>query len=187
MACKYLFIEVGELKEYVDISPNLLPRITDSIIQLSQETFYKQNVLCPDYYDELTSEVEAGTVTASNQLVINKIKPALAQRVFIRILQKGGNISTASGFRVHNEDNSNASERTQLADLIEQARRDADYYDGDLLLFLEQNKTDYPTWEASDCNECRNNNTGQFNITGAGKKRVRYAKHPTRYREQDNY
>lgn len=186
MACKYLFIEVGELKEYVDISPNLLPRITDSIIQLAQETYYKQNVLCPDFYNELTSEVETGNVSAANQLVINKIKPALAQRVFMRILQKGGNISTASGFRVHNEENSNASERSQLADLIEQARRDAEYYDGDLLLFLEQNKANYPTWESSDCNDC-NKTTSQFNITGAGKKKLRYAKHPTRYREQDSY
>lgn len=167
MACRTLFISQQDFKDRVDLSDNVLSKYIVPNIALVQDRYIKK-VLCKTFYDELISEIDAGTLTVVNDtLVDDYIKPAMVYRSYARYLATSNVFSTPSGFRKLREDNSDVAEVADMQALMNQANSDAAYYERELIDYLENNEDDYPTFR-DNC-KCSTKSNSGFKITGIGK------------------
>ncbi len=167
MACRTLFISQEDFSERVDLSSNILSKYVVPNIAAVQDRYIKK-ILCKEFYDELISQLDASTVTASNQTLIDDyIKPAMVFRSYARYLATANIFSTPSGFRKYREDNSDAAESSEMTAFLNQANSDANFYEKELYEYLQNNLDNYPTYR----DECNCNNTTSitnFKISAIG-------------------
>lgn len=76
-----LFIEAARLKEFSVISENLDNKLLEPTI-IAVQDLYLRDVLGKDLYEELITQINANTVTALNQTLLNDyIEPYLINKV----------------------------------------------------------------------------------------------------------
>lgn len=168
MACRVLLINQQDFLEYADLSPNENSKYIIPYIGLMQEKYIRK-ILCNNLYNDLLSQVEIDAISAEYQALIDTIKPALIYRSYSRYLLHANQKSTASGFRVHKEDNSDPITDIRLGELIAAANSDAVYYENQLIYFLEvSNKDNYPLRDDCGCSSMKDSTTS-FKISGIGK------------------
>lgn len=167
MACRTLFISQQDFKDRVDLSDNILSKYIVPSIALVQDRYIKK-ILCKLFYDELIAQIDASTLTAANDtLVDDYIKPAMVYRSYARYLANSNVFSTPSGFRKYKEENSDTAEVADMQALMNQANSDAAYYERELIDYLENNEDDYPTFR-DNC-KCGPKISSGFKITSIGK------------------
>ena len=180
MACRTLFISQQDFKERVDLSDNVLSKYIVPNIASVQDRYIKK-ILCKVFYDELITQIDAGTLTTANETLIDDhIKPAMVFRSYARYLATANIFSTPAGFRKFREDNSDAAEAADMTAFLNQANSDASFYEKELSNFLQNNLSDYPTFR-DECGCSHNKDSGGFKITSIG---VGYKKDP--YKNPNN-
>lgn len=113
------------------------------------ETLVVQEMLGTALFDELKSEMAAGTLTTENALLVSKIRPVVAYHAMVDCLPNMSVAVGASGIRVLNQYD---SQRNRIAEdtqngIVVQYRGNATTYDGLLRKFLNDNYSDYPLFE----------------------------------------
>lgn len=167
MACRTLFISQEDFKDRVDLSDNVLSKYIIPNIAMVQDRYIRK-IICKDFYDELITQIDGGTLTADNQtLVDDYIKPAMVFRSYSRYLPTANTFSTPAGFRRFRDDNSESAEAADMQASINQANSDSNFYEKELYDFLENNLDDYPTYR-DNC-KCAKKVLSGFKITSIGK------------------
>tara|TARA_R110000822_G_scaffold72922_4_gene175289 strand:- start:3604 stop:4185 length:582 start_codon:yes stop_codon:yes gene_type:complete len=98
-------------------------------------------------YDELRTQIQAGTLTASNQtLLFEKINPALMWH----LLSKGAHIFTYKirnkGIVTQSSDNSQPATMNELDRMVKQFESFAQTYSDRLMKYLVENSTTFPLY-----------------------------------------
>lgn len=168
MACRTLFISQQDFKDKVNLSDNVLSKYIIPSIALVQDRYIRK-ILCDDFYDELITQVDAGTLTSANETLIDDyIKPAMVYRAYARYVSTANVYSTASGLRKFVEQDSEAATASDLASIIKQAESDAVFYERELYEYLEDNEDNYPTYR-DNCKCSKVKSITNFKISKIGK------------------
>lgn len=144
--------------QYIDIneSRRIFLRLKKRIKDI--ESTYVKRLICADQYDELVTQIQADSITAENQLLIDRIRPIVAKKALyltmpslrISISDQGITIYSSNDGVVNKE----AADRDQIKYLLESLKGGEFGYEHDqreLEEFIEANISDYPLIEASEC------------------------------------
>lgn len=145
-----LFLDSG--KRLVEFIPMTEPRrfylgMVPSINKI--ETLVIQEMIGPALFDELKTQMAAGTLTIENELLVSKIRPVVAYHSMVDCLPNMTVSVGASGIKVLNASD---VQRTRTVDdtqhgIVTQYRGNATTYEGLLRKFLNDNYSDYPLFE----------------------------------------
>lgn len=147
-----LFLDSGvRLAEFMPISEpmrfylGMIPSINKI------ETLVIQELIGSALFDELKTQMAAGTLTTENALLVSKIRPVVAYHSMVDCLPNMSVAVGASGIRVLNQ---YESQRNRTPDdtqngIVTQYRGNAVTYEGLLRKFLNDNFSDYPLWEVA--------------------------------------
>ena len=154
------------LKQEVDLSQNVPEQELDTPIRRAQEML--SMIIGESLYNEIDGQHP--NYSETNAPLIAHIKKFLAWQAYQFWLPKANFKTTASGLRVHREDNSDAATDTQMATLIRDAKMWTQTQKEKMVTYLDDNYASFPLYEAF-CGKTKRTGTG-FYITGVGK-------HPT--------
>lgn len=168
MACRTLFISQEDFRDRVDLSDNVLSKYIVPNIALVQDRYIKK-ILCKAFYDELITQIDAGTLTVVNEALRDDyIKPSMVYRSYARYLASSNVFSTPAGFRRFRDENSETAEVADMQALMNQANSDANYYEKELFDYLENNEDDFPTYR-DNCKCSKIKGVEGFKISSIGK------------------
>lgn len=131
-------------------------------------------VLCQEQYDALLDAVKNNNASTEETSLINKVRKSLAKWTIYEASKALPFLPDQEGFRlISNADAidqrafSADSIQTAIMGIQQSAENAARTNTADLIDFLYQNASDYPLWEASDCNKA-NSQTSLYPIFEAG-------------------
>lgn len=148
--CKALLISLQDLEINCDLDESVASNKVDIRTQVLQLN-YIEPILGEDLFDELLEQVEANTLTALNEALIEEIKPALSWLVYSDLVIYLNVSSTASGMVKSVGESFTLADKEELASISKTAFGHWQTYERRLLRFLEKNKTDYPLWDDKVC------------------------------------
>lgn len=151
MSCKALIISLQDLETYCNVSESVESHQVDVQTDLMQLK-YIEPILGTELFDELLDQIDTDAVTAANQLLIDKIVPALSWLVFSQMLPHGNIRSTAAGFIKNTDENYTLADKEELGSMAKLAYGNWQVYENKLIQFLSKNKANYPLWDDSVCN-----------------------------------
>ncbi len=159
-----IFRLTSELSLYININNSrraylrLIPHIKSAGLRFIIPT------ICQDQMYRLIEGIEDGDLTGDEKLLLEKIKPALANYALhigiphIRVVVDGSGISVTTITSQYPISGSIVSGKSAASDevihqLSERALSDAETARADLLQFLYGNSDTYPLWRDSACNQ----------------------------------
>lgn len=117
---------------------------------------YIKPILC-ELYDEVLSEFQAGTLTAENAALIPYIQQLLAEHAIIESQPDISIVNDGGGWKVIEDPDATAISiqvlQSMIQNLLTKAEANAAAFKVQLENFIYENLSDYPTYEASDCNQ----------------------------------
>ncbi len=145
-----LFIKESELKDIIPISKN--NTITSPLKQsiLDAQVFFIKPILCDALYNELSSQIIAGTVSADNLILLDYIKPCLSYYTLYQFLPFTWAKVREQGVVNQTGETASTITRNDLDYLREQAKSSAINYEYNLVKYLKNNSTLYPLYKC-DC------------------------------------
>jgi len=166
---KTLIINQEALTQYCAFTELLEPKAILPYIFTIQHQYLKY-LICPNFYSELIEQIETGTLSYENEILINGtsdfkylgLVPYLAWASYREYIIKGNVRSTQSGLNIYTSDTTERPSDKQLDLLVTDANNKVNFYRAEVVVFLEANKADYPLWDC-DCIDKKNNNN--TNIT----------------------
>ncbi len=176
---KECFIHTAkEFSRYFNINESRRTFLALKAAMRNVEHFYIRTTICTEFFDELKAEVLAGSISAENQKVLDKIKPAVANLSMAKALNElsfeiselGITLSAISDREDRNAKHPAPDSRLSL--LSRELQQYGNAYLGELIQFLADNIDDYPTYENSDCytptEEEEPDGTGSINQEDSG-------------------
>lgn len=150
MATSVYIVTIEDFKTRANISANLL---TDRFKQESgiEQEIFARKILCVEFYNELIDQIENDTLTPVNEALLPYLKDYLVFKIYSSYLVDGNLISTPSGFRTQVDTTSTVPTDKQMAEVQRKADGRANYYQDQLVNFLQCNSDDYPLWASSNC------------------------------------
>lgn len=118
-------------------------------ISIAQE-LHISNILGEDIMDELCSQIESNSLTATNSRLILRIAPALSFFAVYQALPFHWATIVNKGITIRESENSKGVDIKDLAQLRQWIKNDADTLKTQLVDFLNKNKADYPLWKPQD-------------------------------------
>lgn len=143
----------------VEIGNSRLRFLAMKAIMKRVEAFRIKSIICTDLFAELKTQIEAGTVTAANQFLLDLIRPAVANLTFAAAIPKLSVLITEKGISVFNNDRAQTinvlqpASDTMLSKLISDHTQDGEAYLKELKTFLDDNVNTYPKYKLSKCYE----------------------------------
>jgi hypothetical protein len=144
--------------KYVDIneSRRVYLRLRKRITDIEQQ--YVKRLICSDQYDALVTQLKAGTVTAENKKLIDKLEPIISKKALYLTLPSLAISVEAEGIVLYSSNDSVIQKQTATTEdkkALAYHLRDGEFgYLSDestLTNFLEGNIADYPLISASPC------------------------------------
>lgn len=134
-----------------------------------------EKTICYDFYNELITQFDSNTLTAENELFLERAKPYLCWLAYSRYAATSHIFDTDAGLSTYLGEDSEIADVSAVNSVVKMAEAEAMYYEVDMLNFLVDNIIDYPTYDASDCNECNDDKDSaySFSISGAGSSKSR--------------
>ena len=141
------FITASFLKENTPLNENVDDKLIKNAIKEAQDIFI-QDIIGSDLYNEIMSQIVAGTTTALNVTLLDKyIQPCLMHYTVcesaLPLTYKFINKSIST----RNADDANPISVSELNIIEERYRAKAVYYGTRLRNYLKQNATSYPLFE----------------------------------------
>lgn len=144
--------------QYIDIndSRRIFLRLKKRIKDI--ESNYIKRLICADQYDELVTQIQADSITAANQLLIDKMRPIIAKMALYFTIPSLRISITDQGIMIYSISDGIVSkqmaDKDQIKDLKESLKGDEFGFESDqreLEEFIAANISDYPLIEESDC------------------------------------
>lgn len=152
------------LRTEADISQNIHDVELDNPIKRSHEMM--EMIIGAALYAEFVGQYP-NSLSAANALLLPYVQKFLAWQAKQFWLPKANFKDTRSGYRIMQEDNSQAADSKDMAELIRDAKMWAQTQKEKLVQFLEDNAASYPLYP-SGCGTNKRTGTG-FHITSVGK------------------
>jgi len=138
-----------ELDEVWKPSENLQANKKSKAIEEAQELqLYK--ILGAEFYDEIIEQATANTVTADNQIIIDKSKKIIAYWAEFYALDAVYANAFNKGFNSPNSEYGGVAESEAMKDNKRTANQKADEYTVRLIKYLCDNRALYPLYDAKD-------------------------------------
>lgn len=154
------------------ILPQLPSSIPDELMDASiiecQEQFIL-SVLGEDLYQQILLEHSGETLTTPNEYIyLRFIVKILSYRVVIKLIYDIQYQFEAAGVRIKTSDQSVPAERTEMIDLIHRYESTADSVSQSMILYINENITDYSLFLTSTYCTARSDRTlySRLNIGG---------------------
>jgi hypothetical protein len=134
-------------------------------------------VLGKEMYNELKSEVLAGTLTTENQALLEKVQPMAANFGLFEAIPYLTLVQDGDGFRVVSRSDvmdsrrnlTNVTHQRAIESLRQAAEQNGNSYRADLQAFLYSNADDYPTFKNSSVYDSYDSTTTSYeSIDGKG-------------------
>jgi hypothetical protein len=144
--------------QYIDInnSRRIFLRLKKRIKDI--ESSYIKRLICADQYNELVTQIQADSISAENQLLIDKLRPIIAKMALYFTIPSLRIAITDQGIMIYSSNDGIISkqmaDKDQIKDLKESLIDNEFGYKSDeteLEEFIEANIDDYPLIAASDC------------------------------------
>ena len=148
--CQVLLIELEQIRRWVNINVSSNVALLNQVTEWVQETSFRP-LLCDELFCELLTQKEAGTLTPENEALIKKAEPYLSQLIYAEWASESRYVSSNTGLRTLSEENFNNSPGVDTSGIIMNARNKAAYYRSKILIYLNENKDDYPLWCSKNC------------------------------------
>jgi len=162
-----LLISKNDLIEQCSVSINVDDK--DANVAIKQAHNKLKAIFCRDFYNELLTQYEAGTLTADNTALMSYVIDYLVWEAYVSLTVVGSFSHTKSGFREHTDENSNPVDNNRIAMIKKNAEEQANLYRGEMMAFINENIDNYSTYKTSDCYTCQRTQPA-FKISGAGSK-----------------
>lgn len=135
--------------------------IKDEIINAAQLRFIMPK-LGDELWDELVTEGDAGSYSAVNTTLVNKLKPAMCFFVKYEIIPDSSVNQTSAGLQVLNTEFSTAATDSQRGQIREQALTHGNTLLKEVIRWLEksENVTNYPLYTLAQQNDVSPKSTG---------------------------
>jgi len=145
MNCKtYIAAYPADFCGLVNLTDDIDPIEINPLILSVQEDQLK-GFIGAKYYDYLVESIENSAETASDLLFIAEVKPFIIWYTYYSYLSLAQQQSTTSGMRTQLYEKAQITDKQTLDLLARKAKISANKYLNDLLRFIIDNKTDYPT------------------------------------------
>lgn len=161
MATDVYIIKIEDFNNRADITINIKTDKLNGYIGVIQEQFAIK-ILCQALYDQILIEISGDSLTTANTALLPFLKDYLIYKTYGRYLLNANAMSTPGGIRVQVEATSEAATDKYVAELMRQSDNDANFYQDQLINFLDCNSTDYPLWEDTIC-DCKRTRTVKGN------------------------
>jgi len=143
------FVSCDYIKEVTAIENAVDDALITPFITITQDTVL-QEILGTTYFDELQTQVAAGSLTAVNEALIrNYIQPVVAHFTFWNIIPHLQYHSSNKSIITRTSDTSTTAELNELQYFRNGIRDTAEYYKKRLVRELTVNLTKYPTYATS--------------------------------------
>lgn len=137
-----------ELREWVELSLNAPgQKIMHSLIAAQDR--YLEPVLGTQLYSELLDQKENDSLTYENDSLLGEIMPMLSHYFYTIYLPASSIYHTNKGALEYSDDHAQRLSSRRLEILIDQHISLAQRYERELIVFLNENKSDYPSWDES--------------------------------------
>lgn len=141
-----LFIEATRLKNFSVISENLDNKLIEPTIVAVQD-LYLRDILGTDLYAELITQINANTVTALNQTLLNDyIEPYLINKVISESVLDMTYKLRNKAIMTTNSDFGQVANLTDLSKIKGQYENRAEGYKNLLEVYMCDNSDDYPLY-----------------------------------------
>lgn len=157
------FINKSDYLGYVDVSQNIEEKYLEPAWRLAQIIDIK-NAMCEALYNEFYTQFDSGTLSYANAALLPYVKDAMIFVSYHRFLSTSAQIkNTPFGLVKKLSQDSEPATRTEVSDMINMAKSDANHFMGELMKYLKDNNLN------SACNDgCDSGpDYGGFNITRA--------------------
>lgn len=167
-------LSIEDFTNRADITINIQTAKLKTYIGVVQEQFAVK-ILCQALYDQLLTEIAAGTLTTENTALLPFLKDYLIYKTYSRYLLNANAMSTPGGIRVQVDATSEPASDKFISELMRQSDGDANFYQDLLVNFLDCNVNDYPLWKDTvcDCNKSRATKGNTFSKIGSSTDKVR--------------
>ena len=170
MALTPAFIEIDRIKEFSVANENLDNKLLEPTLIYIQDGYLRQ-LLGKDFYDAIIVQINADTVTAVNQTLLNDyIEPYLINKVLANCMLDITYKLRNKAVSTMNADFTNVADLTDLSKMSGQYEQRAKTYQSMMVEFLCDNSGDYPLYSPKQAT--RTNNTSGLFLGNVRKKRT---------------
>jgi hypothetical protein len=153
---KELFINTAlQFSDYVNINNSRRTFLGMRSIMRKVESFYIKPVISPELMAEIKSQINSGSITTQNQLLLDLIQPALANLTIARAIGEKAIVVSDDGIYMLSVKNTQEIDSVEPADegrlslLRKQSIEDGDNYLKQLRDYLYANPDIYPLFKSS--------------------------------------
>lgn len=147
-------------------SENMQPEKAEKAVQEAQ-TIRLYKILGKDFYNELITQTEADTVTAENQLIIDKSQKIIAYWAEYYLLDTVYANAYNKGHFTPSAEYGATSTQEVVKDQKRTASQKADFFTEILIDFLCDNSSDYPLYKPQE-GQAKNLSSPGFLFSGKG-------------------
>lgn len=150
---------IASLYTDIDGSRLIFLRMKKRIVKVEQE--YISKIICQDQYDELVIQIKSDSITATNQLLIDKIRPLVSKYALYLTLPSIRVTISAQGITLYSSTDgftrneiAQVVRKDEMKQLMDSLRIEPFGFEADereLRQFFEDNIDDYPLIKASPC------------------------------------
>lgn len=167
----YIVYSTAIASRHIDIneSRRLFLRLKKRIIEIEKNDV--KRMMCTDQYDEIVTQIKAGTLTTANKDLIALIEPYISKKALFLTIPSVRISITDEGITIHSSNDSvvqkTAAVREDVKDLL-CSLKDGEYgYDSDwdkINQFIIENIEDYPLIKASPCWTSKNTTDPKYQV-----------------------
>lgn len=161
MPCNCYFIDLSDFSPEIPMPDDIDDKRLAGPIYDTQETYIRP-LLCDDLYEEICSQIDAGTLTAANQTLLDDyIKPVHKRYAFADFLLRHPFTVTKESIVRKSADESEFVDVDNISKLATMHRSYGQTFAAKLTQFLEDNQADYPLYNC-DCEDTDGSNFINF-------------------------
>lgn len=151
-----LFISESDIKTNSSVSNNLDPKLIMPCVDVVQE-IYVRSTLGDDLYEAILAEIDAASISAENQTLINKMKKTIVHFAIYEALPFIATRIEQSGVVVMEDETYTGVDLDRLNSMCDVVKNRAELYLFRFKEWLEDNSDDYPLYS-----KCQDTDTFDF-------------------------
>jgi len=141
-----LFNTIEEFQDYIPVNKSFtLQRIAKYLEQVEAE--HIKPVLGKVLFTQLQADYAAASDQTAHLALLHKVRLATSSLAFFRYMPYGQVQVSDAGIRVAQDDDYRNAYKWQIEKLEDRAEQSGFDFIEQLLVFLEENQADYPTWD----------------------------------------
>lgn len=157
------FISEQYLKEFTPISANVDPKSIITSVPAVQD-MYIQDLLGSNFYNYLWAKYVAQTLNSDEEVLVEKIKPALAYRAAEQVVPFLATLITNKGPQYQNSDNSTNADLNGMRYLRKELQNKAEFYEERVVRYLTKNASLFPEYTIDNATDMKPDKSDQYNF-----------------------